>query len=66
MPLRRYSQNLRRLAKIFPAPQQTRKAREKRRSRSIQASIFCARNTSFFKTMGGERAFAALANLDAM
>src|SRR6056297_2596682 len=46
------AQNLRKLAKIFPAPQQTRKARSERHSRPVQITNFCDRNTLFFHRIG--------------
>ena len=51
------AQNLRKLAKTFPAPQQTQKARSERHSRSVQRATFCARNTLFFKRIGQLRNF---------
>ena len=42
------AQNLRKLAKIFPAPQQMRNALQERRSRSIWTATFCASNKVFF------------------
>ncbi|MBB4175573.1 hypothetical protein GGR93_003366 [Sulfitobacter noctilucicola] len=43
------AQNLRKLAKIFPAPQQMRKALKDGRLRDVQGGTFCARNTLFVR-----------------
>jgi len=45
------AQNLRKLAKIFPAPQQTQKARSEWRLRDVRTVTFCASNTLFFHRM---------------
>jgi hypothetical protein len=55
------AQNLRKLAKIFPAPQQMRNARQKRRLPPNQRASFCGGNTEFFHRMGGKWTFATFA-----
>ena len=57
------AQNLRKLAKMLPAPQQPRNARQNRRSRNVQPSIFCTGERVFFHGIGGKCAFAATAKL---
>lgn len=56
------AQNLRQLAKILPAPQQSRKALSKRRSRSVQRPTFCACKRLFFHRIDSKPTFTACAN----
>lgn len=49
------AQNLRKLAKIFPAPQQTRKARQKRLLQQSPVPAFCTRERLFFHRAISER-----------
>ncbi|MFZ7092404.1 transposase [Primorskyibacter sp. 2E233] len=46
------AQNLRKLAKLLPAPQQTRSARQERHARHVQLLIFRARERVFFHGTG--------------
>ncbi|MDX1742830.1 MAG: hypothetical protein R3186_04445 [Ruegeria sp.] len=48
------AQNIRKLAKIIPAAQQPRKARQERRSRAVQPNGWCNREGVFFHRMRRE------------
>lgn len=52
------AQNLRKLAKILPAPQQPRKAWQERHLRPILGATFCARERVSFHGLGGFPTFS--------